>query len=69
MRTHREADTSSAALPAFCMAAASCTWLLGLAVELEEEEDVVVGHATERRKRVVQSQDAEHDLKLPHVTC
>lgn len=42
----------------------SWTWLLGLAVELEEEE-VAVGNATEREKRAVQRWDTEHDLKLP----
>lgn len=67
-QTHSEADASSAALPAFYTAAVSCTWLLGLAGELEEEAAAVVGNAAERRKRVVYSRDTEHDLELPHGT-
>lgn len=48
-QTRSEADTSSAALSALDTVAVSRTWLLGLAVELEE----VVENGTERRKRGV----------------
>lgn len=49
---HTAEPTPALQLSLAFMGALSCTWLLGLAVQLQEEE-VAVGNATERKKRGV----------------